>query len=60
MIKTTVEKKENGHFEVSFFDGLSDVAFYDASLAQLMKSIINQVPYREPKSISWVDDTPKK
>ena len=53
--KTTVEAKGKGHFEVSFKDGLNDVAFH-TSLAQVMWCVVRQNPYREPVSISWVQD----
>ena len=56
MKKTTVEAIGKGHFEVEFTDGKCGVAFYDVTLAQVMKNILNQIPYREPKSISWVED----
>lgn len=55
MANAIVEAKGKGHFEVSFMDGLNDVAFY-TTLAQVMNLVSRQVPYREPKSITWVED----
>ena len=55
-MKTTVEAKGKGHFEVEYTDGKCGNAFYDCTLEEVMKSIMNQIPYRTPKSISWVED----
>lgn len=55
-MKTTVEAKGKGHFEVEYTDGKCGNAFYDCTLEDVMKSIMNQIPYRTPKSISWVED----
>ena len=56
---TTVEAHGTGYFVVSFIDGLNDLAFH-CSLAQVMQNVVNQVPYREPKSISWVSGVQKR
>ena len=53
---TTVEANGKGHFEVEYTDGLSGNAFYTTNLGQVMNFVSKQTPYREPKSISWVED----
>ena len=55
-MKTTIEAKGKGHFEVEFTDGKNGISAYDITLEDLMKAIMNQIPYRAPKSISWVED----
>lgn len=55
-MKTTVEAIGKGHFEVEYMDGLAGTGFYDSTLAQVISAISRQVPYREPKSISWVTE----
>ena len=49
--RTTVK----GYFVVAFMDGLNDIAFYDRSLDQVLQSLAKQTPYREVKSIEWVE-----
>ena len=52
-----VEQTENkGHFEVSFTDGLNDIAFYEKTLDYVVQMLSRQIPYREVKSIAWVED----
>lgn len=56
MKKITIEAQGRGHWEVEYVDGHAGTAFYDKPLAQVMSAVMSQVPYREPKSISWVED----
>lgn len=55
-MKITVEANGKGHWEVEYTDGHAGTGFYDKSLGQVMSMIVNQIPYREPKSISWIED----
>ena len=51
-----VEKSSvRGYFLVTFYDGLNDVAFHDVTVDYVIQIIIKQVPYREVKSIDWVE-----
>ena len=51
-----VEKSSvRGYFVVTFYDGLNDVAFHDVSLDYVIQMLARQVPYREVKSIEWVE-----
>ena len=55
-VTNTVRKGNNGFFLVAFTDGLNDVAFYDKTLDAVIQSLTKQVPYREIKEISWVEE----
>ena len=54
--RTTVVAAGKGHWEVDFVDGFCVIGFYDKTLGEVMKNIANQIPYREPKSITWVEE----
>lgn len=55
MTNKVEQSSVRGQFIVTFYDGLNDLAFYDHSLDYVIHMLAKQVPYREVKSIEWVE-----